>query len=201
MALSPDGRTLASGGALGDNTVRIWDITKSRSLLHVIEGHTRSVKSLAFSADGQVLATGDGTGTIRLIDVVSGEVFQIIKGQTCAITALFLEANTGNLISGGCKGVVRVWDVQSGEVLHELVGPDEFVTGIGSYSGTQELVLGFENGSIWFWDPERDELSVKIDNTNINIQGFLFQPEKVLAAMDSGGGILRLWSLQRKSSN
>jgi len=195
MAFSPDGKTLASGGALGDNTVRVWDITRSRPLMHVIEGHTRSVKSLAFSADGRTLATGDGTGTIRLINVASGEVVQTIEGQTCAITALFFDA--GKLVAGGCKGVIRYWDIQTGEVLHELVGPDEFVTAIGSYPATQELVLGFENGSIWFWDLARDEISARVENANINIRAFLFQPEKMLAVMDSGGGILRLWSLQR----
>ena len=197
MALSPDGKTLASGGALGDNTVRIWDIAKNRPLLHVIEGHTRSVKSLAFSIDGRVLATGDGRGMIRLIDVVSGQVMQTIEGQTCAITSLVFEASTGNLISGGCNGVVRVWDIQTGQLLDELIGPDEFVTQLGFYPATQEVVIGFVSGSIWFWDPELDEIPIKIENANINIRAFRFQPEKLLAAMDSGGGILNLWSIQR----
>ena len=96
---------------------------------------------------------------------------------------------------------MRVWDVQSSEVLDELIGPDKFVTKLGTYSGTQELVIGFEGGSIWFWSPERDELPVKVDNGNLNIRAFLIQPEKMLAAMDSGDGILRLWSLQRKTGN
>jgi len=196
MALSPDGKTLASGGALGDNTVRIWDITKSRPSLHVIEEHTRSVKSLAFSANGQVLASGDGTGTIRVIDVTSGEIKQTMEGQTCSITALIFDPGTGYLVSGGCKGVIRMWNLKTGEVVRELTGPDEFVTQLGFHPTTGELVIGFENGSIWFWDAEREDFSAKIENTNISIRAFQFQADKLLAAMDSGGGILKLWTIQ-----
>ena len=79
MALSPDEKILATGGALGDNSVMLWDVTTGDSALHVIEGHTRSVKSLAFSTDGSTLATGDGKGMIRLVDVATGQVLKVVK--------------------------------------------------------------------------------------------------------------------------
>src|SRR5207253_2706756 len=55
VVVSPDGRTLASGGA--DHTVRVWDAADSR-LLQTLEEHTGTVDSVAFSPDGRLLASG-----------------------------------------------------------------------------------------------------------------------------------------------
>jgi WD40 repeat protein len=55
LAFAADGKTLATGGA--DRTVRLWDPTTRRWLL-TLTGLTDMVTSLAFTADGRMLASG-----------------------------------------------------------------------------------------------------------------------------------------------
>ena len=49
LSLSPDGKTIASGGADMDCTVRLWDV-ETRTVKVRLTGHTSRIKSLAFSS-------------------------------------------------------------------------------------------------------------------------------------------------------
>lgn len=70
VALSPDGRTLASGDAA--NVILLWDVATAKPLAQ-ITGHTGGITSLGFSADGKMLASGSLDGTARLWEIASGK--------------------------------------------------------------------------------------------------------------------------------
>jgi WD40 repeat protein/serine/threonine protein kinase len=70
MALSDDGNVLAIGSnpfTEIDNAVRLWD-TRRGKLLGVCKGHTQGVKCLAFSPDGETLASVSSDSTLRVWD-------------------------------------------------------------------------------------------------------------------------------------
>ena len=55
VALSPDGRILATGSF--DKTARLWEVATGREI-STLKGHDAAVSSVAFSPDGRLLATG-----------------------------------------------------------------------------------------------------------------------------------------------
>src|SRR5262249_844239 len=64
IGVSPDGRVVASGDALGN--LDLWDAAKGTKIHS--HKHDRPLKAVAFSNDGKLLATADDNRTVRVFD-------------------------------------------------------------------------------------------------------------------------------------
>jgi WD40 repeat protein len=71
VALSPDGRLLATGGF--DTTVRVWDVGALQEV-RILRGHTGRIWSVAFDESGRRLASAGVNGAIAGWDVNQGRV-------------------------------------------------------------------------------------------------------------------------------
>ena len=69
MDWSPQGDRLAATGA--DGTILVWDATTGREV-HVLKGHTTTVRSVHWSPDGRRLVSGSDDRTVRVWDSRTG---------------------------------------------------------------------------------------------------------------------------------
>jgi WD40 repeat protein/tRNA A-37 threonylcarbamoyl transferase component Bud32 len=78
LAITSDGRMIASGGALWGGepnevvagVTKLWDAVSGREVAN-LPGHTKAVSGLAFSSDGSLLASGGDDGTVIVWDVAN----------------------------------------------------------------------------------------------------------------------------------
>lgn len=70
LAFSPDGTRIAVGMRGRQPTVQIWDIATGKPIV-TFTGHKRGIRSLAFSPDSSLLASGGNDGVIYLWDITS----------------------------------------------------------------------------------------------------------------------------------
>jgi WD40 repeat protein len=143
IAVSPDGKILASGGH--DNQIRLFDAATGKELrrlaghqarTYVPEFDPRSpldtlvsvvgsgfVCSLAFSPDGKTLASGGWDDCVRLWDVETGKQVRKIDAHKAMVTKVAFSPDGKVLASrGGLDGMAKLWDPQTGTQLHKFTG-------------------------------------------------------------------------------
>jgi hypothetical protein len=110
LAVSPDGRTLVSGGR--DRTARLWEARTGQERRQ-LKGHGGWVEALALSPDGKVLATGSGDGIVRLWELASGKPLGELTGHRAAVKSLAFSPKADLLASGAADTTAVLWDVSA----------------------------------------------------------------------------------------
>ncbi len=111
LAISPDGRLLATAGSDPDRAVRIWD-SRGRLMVTIAMEETQEVFTLAFCGLGQTrLATGGQDRVVRLWDVETGRQVLDLPGHEAPISSLAFDAAGTRLVTaGGTDRSVRIWE-------------------------------------------------------------------------------------------
>ena len=97
-----------------DNSVRIWNLTLSSSLIRTIT-YASGVASFAILQNGN-LASGLWNGTIEIRNFETGQLIRTLNGHTlgiCRINCLHVLSN-GNLLSASFDKTIKVWDAYNG---------------------------------------------------------------------------------------
>ena len=105
-AFSPDSKRLA---ACADKAIRIWDVA-SRATQVTWPSDSSGSLDLAFSPDGNRLATRGFGGIVELWDTATGQKVQTFKGHFGPIHALAFSPDGTRLATGGFDGTLRLWD-------------------------------------------------------------------------------------------
>ncbi|MDQ3013939.1 MAG: WD40 repeat domain-containing protein, partial [Acidobacteriota bacterium] len=105
---------------LGDARNRLNDNNKPKLILE--KGHSFPVRSVAFSPDGRLLASGSHDRTIKIWDAVIKRELRTMIGHTDAINCVAFTPDGSKLVSGSKDKTIKVWDVKTGETLRTLLG-------------------------------------------------------------------------------
>ena len=89
VAFTFDGKVLASaGGNNEDFAIRLWDVAGGQSILK-LDGHTGIVWGLAFSPDGQMLASVSSDATAKIWDWRNGTLIQSLDFPAEVVSVSF----------------------------------------------------------------------------------------------------------------
>jgi WD40 repeat protein len=223
LALSPDGRALATSG--DGSITRLYDLAAARSTASTTgirsiafspAGHDLrtppgdspgSVAAVAWSPDGHTLAAAADDDGIRLFNVTDlthpTPIGHPLLGHIRSIRALSFTLDGRTLASAGDDDSVRLWDTSDLSNAHELGQPlSESTSSVNAVAWGPNggiLASGGNDNSVRLWDTtDRHNPSVlgaPLTAHTDAVRAVAFNPTGTVLASAARDGTMRLWNL------
>ncbi len=188
-ALSRDGRKLAF--ACGREVV-VQDAVSGR-LLYTLAGHSDEVNAVAFSPDGNQLASTGNDCVAKVWDARDGREVQTLAGHDRWVQAVSYSPDGRTLATGGYDRSVRLWDVASGEQRAVLSGHGGGLRAVAFSPDGRTVASAGADGEVRVWDAECGAVLRVLRGHGACVRAVAFSADGKHMATASEDRTLRVW--------
>ena len=190
VAFTADGSRVITGGV--DGRGRIWD-TATGDEVHVLEGHTSLVSSVAVG--DQTVITGSADGSIRTWDLDTGAEGLAIDAHRSAITSVAITPNDTRALTGSQDGTGKLWNLDTRAELALFSGHNGPVTSVAIHPDGRAVITASLDTTARLWDMETGEEIRAFQGQGRPINAVAISADGTRLVTGSDGSAATLWDL------
>ena len=119
--------------------------------VQTLTGHSDWVRSVAFSPDGQLLASGSDDNTIKLWQPGTGNQIRTLTGHSNWVISVAFSPDGQLLASGSWDKTIKLWQPSTGEEICTLTGHSDSVDSVAFSPDGQLLASDSDDKTIKIW--------------------------------------------------
>ncbi|KPV75191.1 uncharacterized protein RHOBADRAFT_36032 [Rhodotorula graminis WP1] len=182
------GAVVVSGGS--DRNVRVWDVATGRCL-HVLPGHTSTVRCLRVLDARPVAVSGSRDGSIRVWDIERGLALRLLSGHRKSVRAIEVCGN--KIVSGSYDTTARLWNVDTGECLHVFRGHIGEIYAV-AFDGAR-VITGSLDSTVRVWNAETGDFLALLQGHTLLVGQMQLDPYSDLLVTAGSDGTVMVYSL------
>ncbi|RKK84141.1 Vegetative incompatibility protein HET-E-1 [Fusarium oxysporum] len=165
-----------------------WD-----ACMATLEGHSGYIESLAFSPDGQCLATASWDGTIKVWDTTTCHCHATLEGHCDTVYSVNFSPDGQYLASASRDETIKIWDTATGHCQVTLEGHHEWVKSVAFSPDGQRLASASGDGTIKIWDARTGHCQATLKGHGEPVKSVAFSPDSQYLASASDKKVIKIW--------
>ncbi|MEB3278701.1 MAG: WD40 repeat domain-containing serine/threonine-protein kinase [Lyngbya sp.] len=161
-----------------------------------LTGHSNLVRSVAFSPDGRILASGSDDKTIKLWDVSTRREIVTLRGHLSLILSVAFNQDGSILASGSSNNTIKLWDVSTRMQIATLIGNPYSVNSVAFNQDGHILASGSDDNTIKLWDVKTQTEITTLKGHSHWVRSVAFSPDGRILASGSSDKTIKLWDVQ-----
>jgi WD40 repeat protein len=194
IRLSPDGKTIISGGGYKKDSLILWDISAGKKI-RAYKGHTDAVNAVAFSPDGKTILSGSFDKTVKCWDVAADKAIWTFSGHEALILDVAFSPDGKYAASGSRDNTVRILDAVSGREIRTLSGHTDGVKSIAYSPDGTYLISGSFDKTLILWDVQTGDRIQTFTGHQWQIASVAFSPDGRQIFSRSGDRVVKSWDV------